>query len=163
MMTIDNLPREILEQISDNLENRDVCHFSQANKTLHTWSEKSPQWRRRVRDDFRERYENCYSLLSSQISFARIYALEKARQTVIADADNQKDATELSECSLKINLMLSPWILGPIPVVCGIALLGTVKSIRMALDSGIFGSMRFGNLRQQVEEYFQNLEEDNAP
>jgi F-box-like len=81
-MTIQSMPPEILTHITDNLlDPKHRARLGATCRSLHDWSEKSPQWRRLVQKHFSHKWDALYATAPPTLNFARIYALETAVQS----------------------------------------------------------------------------------
>lgn len=77
-MTIQSMPHEILTLITEKLDPKNRARLGATCRSLHAWSEKSPQWRKLVEKTFAHQWNSLYATAPSSLNFARIYALETA-------------------------------------------------------------------------------------
>ena len=80
-MSIQSMPHEILTLIITEqlLPAKDRARLGgTCQRSLHEWSEKSPQWRALVEKHFSHKWQTLYRTAPASLNFARIYALETA-------------------------------------------------------------------------------------
>jgi hypothetical protein len=152
--TLNTLPIESLEFIRTHLDSTSASALSQVDRYHHRCSEKSLYWRVRMAIDFPQKYAQEYRLLSCQISFARLYSVERTFAAYPQYDREAEEVANLTADNFKIQVILSPLLMGAAPAAIGLAVMGTAKAIHMAVQSGLLDEFQFTNIRQTWNRWY---------
>ena len=136
---LDTLPPEIFRTVLGYLDVRSASRLTGVNRRLQREVDVNEVWRSRMAEDFPQKFLASYIYLSDELSFLRLYAVEKK----IKDYQNKSLDVALQEMnpicleSLRIQVLLTPVFIGLWPAACGLAITGSAAAVAFVVDMGL--------------------------